>query len=320
MSQFKEFIKAKKNALLNLSNDALLALAKQSSVYWDNPDELDATLHDGIQVLPHCKMIYAVNTDGILISSNIENNKMDNQWRGLDLTSRPYLNNHFPAESRAVSNVYTSRLTTEATLTLMQAVHFNNQYVGFIAADFNVDELPDAVSPIKLVFNQWQQYKGDPAIRGTLFLQERVLSAMDKVLEEVIDIITELLQHQGIFHCKIHFSSSRVSLWSVDDPFDYQIHTVEDLTDPDVCLAYPRQPLLSRAQVSEEDIATVLKMFMALRNADDTVYLRSSSFNIVNGMVGLTFSCDGSHYLHYQEFLDKGQAFWFGKSPDTKSA
>lgn len=320
MSHFKELIKAKKEALLNLSNDALLALAKQSAVYWDNPDQLDATLHDGIQVLPHCKMIYAVNTSGVLISSNIESNKMDNQWRGLDLTVRPYLNNQFPAESRAVSNVYTSRLTTEPTLTLMQAVHHDNHYVGFIAADFNVDELPNTVLPIKPVFNQWQQYKGDPAIRGTLFMQERVLSAMDKVLEEVIDIITELMQHQGIFHCKIHFSSSRASFWSVDDPYDYQIHTVEDITDPDVCLAYPRRPLLSRAQVSEKDIARVLQMFMALRNADDTVYLRSSSFNIVNGMVGLTFSCDGSHYLHYSDFLNKGQNFWFGPASDNKSA
>lgn len=320
MSQIKEFIRAKKNALLNLSDDALQALAKQCSVYWDDPDKLDATLHDGIQILPHCKMIYAVNTDGILISSNIECNKMDSQWSGLDLTSRPYLGNGFPNESHAVSNVYTSRLTTEPTLTLMQPVKRGQQYVGFIAADFSVDELPNAGSPIKPVFNRWQQYKGDPAIRGTLFMQERVLSAMDKVLEEVIIIITELMQHQGIFHTKIHFSSSRASFWSVDDPYDYQIHTVEDITDPDVCLAYPRQPLFSRAQVNEEDIASVLRMFMTLRNADDTVYLRSSSFNIVNGMVGLTFSCDGSHYLHYKEFLDKGKEFWFGQASEVISA
>jgi hypothetical protein len=29
-------------------------------------------------------------------------------------------------------------------------------------------------------------------------------------------------------------------------------------------------------------------------------------------MVGLTFSCDGSHYMPMVEFLEKEQAFWFG--------
>jgi hypothetical protein len=29
-------------------------------------------------------------------------------------------------------------------------------------------------------------------------------------------------------------------------------------------------------------------------------------------MVGLNFSCDGSHYIHWLEFLDKGLEFWFG--------
>jgi hypothetical protein len=57
-----------------------------------------------------------------------------------------------------------------------------------------------------------------------------------------------------------------------------------------------------------------------LRNADETVYLRSASLNIVNGMVGLTFSCDGSHYLHYTDFLAMDRDFWFGKDTSKESA
>jgi len=34
--------------------------------------------------------------------------------------------------------------------------------------------------------------------------------------------------------------------------------------------------------------------------------------NVVNGMVGLTFSCDGSHYMSADEFLAKPDSFWFG--------
>jgi hypothetical protein len=41
----------------------------------------------------------------------------------------------------------------------------------------------------------------------------------------------------------------------------------------------------------------------ALRVIDTNIYLRMASINIFNGMVSLTFSCDGSHYMHYDEFL-----------------
>ena len=33
----------------------------------------------------------------------------------------------------------------------------------------------------------------------------------------------------------------------------------------------------------------------------------AASLNIMNGFVGLTFSCDGSHYLDYRDFLDSEQ-------------
>jgi hypothetical protein len=43
---------------------------------------------------------------------------------------------------------------------------------------------------------------------------------------------------------------------------------------------------------------------------DEMFYLRSGTLNIFNGIVGLTFSCDGSHYLAWDEFLGKGADFW----------
>jgi len=56
------------------------------------------------------------------------------------------------------------------------------------------------------------------------------------------------------------------------------------------------------------------KQFSALRFADETIYLRSGSLNLVNGFIGLNFSCDGTHYLTYKEFLGRGLDFWFGVS------
>jgi len=56
----------------------------------------------------------------------------------------------------------------------------------------------------------------------------------------------------------------------------------------------------------------VFRQFKALRFADDTIYLRSGSLNVMNGMIGLTFSCDGSHYMPVAEFLNKEVGFWTG--------
>jgi hypothetical protein len=320
MSRHKQIITEKKRALESRNAEPLKQLAEQAAAVWQEPDQLDVLLQQGIGQLPHCSLIFAVDTKGILISSNVENNGLDTQWRGTELINRPFLENNLPYSGLTISHVYTSRHTMQPTLTVMQAVRRADEILGFIAADFDVDALPASpVNGAELLPAAWQQYKGDPAIRGTVFLQERILSAMDKVLDEAMDIITELMQHHGVFHSKIHFSSSRVSFWSVDDPYEYIIHTVDELIDPDVCLAYPRQPQFERIQVSEADIARILNLFKALRNADETIYLRSSSLNLINGMVGLTFSCDGSHYLHYQEFLAMDTTFWFGETNTTES-
>ena len=64
----------------------------------------------------------------------------------------------------------------------------------------------------------------------------------------------------------------------------------------------------------QSSIEPVLEAMRRLRVADETIYLRSASINIFNGMISLTFSCDGSHYMRYDEFLKKDMGFWFGES------
>jgi hypothetical protein len=87
---------------------------------------------------------------------------------------------------------------------------------------------------------------------------------------------------------------------------------MDELSNSEVCLAYPKRPYFERNIVPKPDICNTFKQFFALRFADDTVYLRSGSLNLVNGFVGLNFSCDGTHYLTFDDFLEKGLDFWFG--------
>ena len=57
--------------------------------------------------------------------------------------------------------------------------------------------------------------------------------------------------------------------------------------------------VLLKAGLNQTEIAMLLKR-------------HKSTINIFNGMLSLTFSCDGSHYMHYKEFLEKGVTFWSG--------
>ena len=167
---------------------------------------------------------------------------------------------------------------------------------------------------------QWQQFKGDPAVRGTLFMQQRVPSRLDEHIDSVHDTIYGLITAHGIFHTKIHYSSGRCSFWLLEDPYSYRIHVVEEIIDPDISLTYPLHAYPENAVLKPPQLRETLDEFKALRFADETIYLRSASINIMNGMLGLTFSCDGSHYMPVEEFLEKNLGFWTGDLTDDKLA
>ena len=159
------------------------------------------------------------------------------------------------------------------------------------------------------VVPSWRQIKGDPSIRQTVFMQQRAISDLDQHMDDVIATINELMCERGIFHVQIHFSSSRATLWSMDDPFSYLVHVLDEIINPAVCLAFRKQAYPARATVRPEQVRLVLEKFKQLREADDVIYLRSGSLNVINGIVGLTFSCDGSHYIPAEEFLSDGCKF-----------
>jgi hypothetical protein len=66
------------------------------------------------------------------------------------------------------------------------------------------------------------------------------------------------------------------------------------------------------AIVTPQQVRATLNRFVNLRLGDSVIYLRSASVNVINGLVGLNFSCDGTHYVPVPEFLEKGHQFWFG--------
>jgi len=319
MPTLQQTILEKKAALADAVSAPLAQLADIVAGVWPDADAIDRALQKGLPTIPNCHVLYAWDVNGIELSSMVLAAGPDTTWRGRDLNDRPYLKNHLPFKGVMLSSVYLSKYTYEFCLTALQAVSRDNQLLGFIAADFAVKDL---VRDAKLEAPQtvrWKQFRGDPSVRGTVFMQTRAQSLFDEHFDTAIEQIDRLIREHGVFHTKIHFSSGRCSFWLYDDPYSYRLHGVEEIVDPELCLAYPLSPYPASARTAAGDIMKVLMQFKLLRFADETFYLRSGSLNIMNDMVGLTFSCDGSHYMSVEEFLSHDMSFWLGTSTLTRA-
>ncbi len=279
---------------------------------WPDRSALEPILAAALPGLPSCKYLYLLDAAARQITSNISGQGLLPEHLGRDRRDRPYLADSLAGARFALSPAYISRNARRPSLTAVQRIEDEKGHLlGFLGADFDLRELP-LTRELYVQPEQWLQLKGDPAIRGGLFQQHRVESLMDQRIDEILDLVVELIAAHGVFHGKLHFSSSRATLWLVDDPFRYRLLDYEDLADPATCLAYSRRPYPEDAAVPLDVVREVFRTFRDLRFMDENIYLRSGSLNIYNGIVGLNFSCDGSHYMPWAEFLSKSLGFWLG--------
>lgn len=312
MTWLQETINTQRALLTGRLELPMAELARQCAASWRERERLDAILAEALSNMPVCQLIYTIDTNGIQVSSNVGRQKIDHSKHGQNLADRPYLSHVVPNGGFLLSDVYLSPPERRSCITAVQTVANGSSMLGFVAADFYLRDLPQLERRTTSDLSAWRQIKGDPAIRSTLFQQQRARSAMDERIDDVIAILNELICERGVFHGKLHFSSSRATLWLTDDPYRYRVHVLEEIINPSICLAYPLRRYPVQTLVPPELVRQVLGRFKLLREADENIYLRSSSLNVINGMVGLTFSCDGSHYMPVDEFLVKDEGFWFG--------
>lgn len=291
--------------------EPLARLAEKCAPVWGDRGRLDKVLLEGFSGIPYCAYLYVLGTDGVQLSDNVSASGLMPEHFRRDRSERPYMKEPIPAWGFLLSDAYISLSEHRPSLTALQVVVAGAGTLGYVGADFDLRSLP-VTSALYQEPGDWRQVKGDPAIRGTLFQQSRTESPMDRNMQKALSILEELLTERGIFQCQIHFSSSQATIWTIDDPLRYRILDHEVLKDPDICLVYPSRPYPADASIPRAEITRILDAMRALRLVDTTIYLRTASINIFNGMVSLTFSCDGSHYMRYDEFLTKGPAFWSG--------
>lgn len=299
-----------REALKTLLRDPLAQAAQTCSQVWGDRQRLNAALAQAWAQFPIGKYLYAMNTQAIQISDTISRDGTVANDLGRNRADRPYMNERVPSTGFLLSQAYISQRAKRPSLTAIQIVRDAAGHVlGFIGADFDLRNLP-LTGKLYDEPTHWRQIKGDPAIRGTVFHQTRSDSQMDINIDTVLGVLEELMAGHGVYHVILHFSSSRAVIWLFDDPYRYRLLDIDALTDPNTCLAYPKRSYPADAMVPREKIRAVLDGLRNLRFMDEMFYLRSGTLNIFNGVVGLTFSCDGSHYLPWDEFLNKGYDFW----------
>ena len=310
-SSWKDSVYLQREQLAGLLHQPMAALAGRCVAVWGDREGLNLVLASGFAEVPHAAYVYCLGTDGVQISDNLGAQGIAPGYFGRDRSSRPYMREPVPPWGFLLSDAYISVRHQRPSLTALQVVWGEGGALGYLGADFDLRDLP-VTGRLYREPDAWRQVKGDPAIRSSLFQQCRVESPLDRNLDQALSILEELLTGRGVFQCQIHFSSSQATVWTLGDPYRYRILDQEALSDPDICLIYPPHPYPPDAVIPSADVALVLARLKRLRLVDENIYLRQSSLNLFNGMVSLTFSCDGSHYMPHTQFLGADTSFWFG--------
>ena len=223
IEMFQETVNRQREALRVLFDAPLRSLARCVRRFWFNRERLDEVLSAEIGGLPYCDLVYAINTSGVQVSSNIHRESTALCAYGQDLSRRPYLVTMPLLDNTAfrgvfLCDVYISQLTRRPCLTVMCGVTSGSDTLGYVAADFDLRDLHSQQLAIDDP-SDWRQIRGDPAIRCGLFAQERVPSPLDYHVDTVNSIIDELFCERGIFHVNIHYSSSRATVCQYDDHY-----------------------------------------------------------------------------------------------------
>ena len=309
-SSLQESVSHQREVLITLLVDPMKRAAKSCAKVWGDREKLNHALTEILHTMSYGKYLYALDKDAVQISDNVSHEGLVTRHFGRDRSERPYVQEMAPGGEFILSTAYISLRAKRPSLTAMQLVRDSEKRVlGIIGADFDLRDLP-LTRDLYEEPREWTQIKGDPSIRRNVFSQTRSDSDMDRHIDTVLGVIEELIVDHGVFHAKLHFSSNRSVIWHFDDPFRYRLLSLDALVDPNICLAYPTREYPKDAAVPESQIRSILDSLRQLRFMDDTLYLRSGALNIFNGIISLNFSCDGSHYIPYDEFLNKEHAFW----------
>jgi len=103
---------------------------------------LNEILNAYLPSIPHCHLVYAIDKFGKQISANVSNEGIEPQYRYQDLSRRPYSVSLYPKRHFMLSSVYISQTTGHPCMSAVQPVIDEQQFLGFVVADFDIRHLP----------------------------------------------------------------------------------------------------------------------------------------------------------------------------------
>ncbi len=296
-----ELVQNQKQFLIEYLEPKVVVLANTLSDILDQPDSIDDALALFTEANEFINLSYVLNASCYQVSSNVTKRQIKTQYRGQDLSARPFLKD-IDSKHCYLTESYLSLASLKPCISLVFSLINNDELVGILVLDLDLIKLPLLVS--NFANEDLRQIKGDVAIRSGLFNQVRKTSVLDTHIKEVHQKTEILMTQFGVFHIKLHYSASRVTIWQYTDPYKYIVMSIDELLNSDTYLLFPEVEYPHEAIVAKAHIGKLLHNFKYLRFMDEHMYLRAGSINIMNATIGVNFSCDGYHYIPSKEFLN----------------
>ena len=276
------------------------------------PEKITHALQESMKELPQYALCYLLSPEGVIITPTISHTGNDLLDVNKDISTRPYFLEWSKSQEFMLSRPYISTKTNRHCMTAMQNIQIDGGVHAIIAIDF--DGSSNNVFNGSVPERNHTQIKGDPSIRQQLFAQTRTIPPMEEQIDTVHQRAASLLHHHGAFFVQLRYSRSTATVRFTEHPYHDTVFNLEQLLTSD---SNNQQPMSSMSHISAEELTDTLQLFKSLRFADENIYLRGGSINIITGMVELNFSCDGTHYLAVEEFLEKSAEFWLSGSATT---
>lgn len=134
-------------ALRSMFDAPLRKIARSAVKVWFNQQRLDQVLSEHLPECPCCDLLYALNTRGQQVSSNVFLTSIDSSAYHQDLSQRPYSVTLSVISNAAygdafLCDTYISSITRRPCVTIMYGVTSGPDTLGFIAADLDLRNLP----------------------------------------------------------------------------------------------------------------------------------------------------------------------------------
>jgi len=188
--------------------------------------------------------------------------------------------------------------------------------------------------------NLMRSVKGDKSLRDSVYNRERSFNNVDENIAALMGVVKYLLKSTGIFRIVIGFNNGEIKTSSVFDPFNVEIHLVEDLISEDYVFhhfgridieekselikrfykmlendkafnflskewqyAFHSRNKFMKQLTNEEDLDFIVENLPKLRSLDG-YYLRSVVINLFNSTIAMSFNCDGTQIMSHKKFKE----------------